>query len=378
MSLSIHTNFASLVTQNTLNKNNGLLSTAMQRLGTGFRVNSAADDAAGLQIATRLNAQSRGMSVAQRNAQDAISLLQTAEGAFSEMTDILLRMKDLATQASSDTNSSDDRTAMQAEFKELVAEIESVLNNTKYAGESLFEQAGAGTGTTTIEIGGKHYLTVDDGGTEKLVVLNASSGVYELKEIDDVGASNIADGHLIEVAAGTSYKMNGTNLVDKDGNDVALADLNTLSPLSGLALAEGEGKLMKEFNLQIGAGSGETLTINLQTELGNLRTAIGAAKAGTLADHDAAKLVMDELETALDNVGTVRSSLGANINRLNHTVNNLANMKANTDMSKGRIMDADFAAESSAMTKQQMLMQAGISVLTNSNQMSGLVASLLR
>src|SRR5690606_35649710 len=108
MSLSIHTNFASLVTQNTLNKNNSLLSTAMQRLGTGFRINSAADDAAGLQIATRLSAQSRGMAVAQRNAQDAISLLQTAEGAFSEMTDIVQRMKDLAIKAAIGTMSADD------------------------------------------------------------------------------------------------------------------------------------------------------------------------------------------------------------------------------------------------------------------------------
>src|SRR5690554_3832134 len=138
MSLSIHTNFASLVTQNTLNKINSMLSTAMQRLGTGFRINSAADDAAGLQIATRLSAQSRGMAVAQRNAQDAISLLQTAEGAFSEMTDIVQRMKDLATQGANGTNSVDDLKALQAEYDELGAELYNIMNNTRYAGEQLF------------------------------------------------------------------------------------------------------------------------------------------------------------------------------------------------------------------------------------------------
>src|SRR5690606_39775778 len=111
-SSDLHTNFASLVTQNTLNKNNGLLSTAMQRLGTGLRINSAADDAAGLQIANRLTAQTRGMAVAQRNAQDAISMLQTADGALDEISNIAFRMKDLALQAANGSNNADDRTAL--------------------------------------------------------------------------------------------------------------------------------------------------------------------------------------------------------------------------------------------------------------------------
>src|SRR5690606_34466570 len=132
MALSIHTNYSSLVTNTALNKSNNALATNQQRLGTGLRINSAADDAAGLQIATRLNAQSRGMSMAMRNTNDGASLLQTAEGAFSEMTDIMQRMKDLATQAANDTNSGADRTAMQSEFDELAKEIKNILGNTKY------------------------------------------------------------------------------------------------------------------------------------------------------------------------------------------------------------------------------------------------------
>ena len=154
MALSIHTNYASLVTQSNLNKTNGNLSTAQQRLGTGFRVNSAADDAAGLQIATRLNAQSRGMDVASRNTGDAISLLQTAEGAFTEITDITQRMKDLATQAASDTNSADDRTALQSEFDELAKEITNIFNNTTYAGAKLFDATdGKLTAAVNFQIG---------------------------------------------------------------------------------------------------------------------------------------------------------------------------------------------------------------------------------
>src|SRR5690606_27717768 len=126
MALSIHTNFASLVTQNTLSKNNNALSTAMQRLGTGFRVNSAADDAAGLQIANRLTAQTRGMAVAQRNSQDAISMLQTADSALDELSSIAFRMKDLALQAANGTNGTEDIAALNQEYAELQTEAKRI------------------------------------------------------------------------------------------------------------------------------------------------------------------------------------------------------------------------------------------------------------
>src|SRR5690606_15784544 len=134
MDLSIHTNYSSLITQTNLSKTNSALGTNQQRLGTGFRINSAADDAAGLQIATRLNAQSRGMDVAIRNTGDSISLLQTAEGALNEMTDIVQRMKDLATQAANATASEKDRDALQAEYDQLGQELGNIIKNTKYAG----------------------------------------------------------------------------------------------------------------------------------------------------------------------------------------------------------------------------------------------------
>src|SRR5690606_20482719 len=118
--------------------------TNQQRLGTGYRINSAADDAAGLQIATRLNAQSRGMAVAMRNTSDAISMLQTAEGAFQEMTDILERMKDLATQSANGTNSDDDRTSLQSEYDELARELNNIMTTTKFAGQALFSADGTG------------------------------------------------------------------------------------------------------------------------------------------------------------------------------------------------------------------------------------------
>ncbi|MTH46178.1 flagellin N-terminal helical domain-containing protein [Intestinirhabdus alba] len=288
MALSIFTSASSMASTNALNKSNNLLSTAMERLGTGKRINSAADDAAGLQIATRLQGQTNGMTVAKRNISDATALLQTAEGAFDEVSNIMYRMKDLATQAANDTNTEKDRTAINAEMNDLNAELKNIMDNTSYAGDKLF------------------------------------------------GAS---------------------------------------------------GKFGEALNFQIGSSSGETMTVNLKTELGGtgLFTASGFKNIGdwgsasgiNIADASGAKTMMQSLETALNDVGAVRSKMGASINRLGHTAANLANMKDNTDLALSNIQDADFANEASSMTRNQMLAQTSMSMLKQSNSMSSMVMSLL-
>ncbi|WP_018411175.1 flagellin N-terminal helical domain-containing protein [Methyloversatilis thermotolerans] len=152
--LSLNTNAAALNAQNSVGSTQKALSTSMTRLGTSYRVNSAMDDAAGLQIATRLNAQTRGMAVAQRNSQNGISMMQTAEGAFTEITNILLRMKDLATEARNGASNADDKTAMNAEYQQLGSEIGNILNNTKFGGQALLNGAGSlQAGAITYQIG---------------------------------------------------------------------------------------------------------------------------------------------------------------------------------------------------------------------------------
>ncbi|MHC8306787.1 lateral flagellin LafA [Pseudomonas sp. PB3P13] len=291
MALTIHTNYSSLLTQTNLNKTNNALAVNQQRLGTGLRINSASDDAAGLQIATRLSAQTKGMAMAMRNVSDASSLLQTADGAFGEMTDILQRMKDLATQSANGTNSDDDRKSMQAEYDELGKELGNIMENTAYAGEKLF---------------------------------------------------------------------------GKDGTT---------------------GKFGAEIKFQIGATAGETLDLDVSAAAAALATSLDGLSSqyttpsGTPGDEistgDAANLKIAELAAALDDVGELRGQFGANINRLNHTANNLANMKDNTEMARGRIMDADFASESAMMSKNSMLLQSGISMLKQTAQMPSMVMSLL-
>ncbi|MBI3382551.1 MAG: Lateral flagellin, partial [Aquabacterium sp.] len=158
--LSLQTNVASLSTQNSLGATQKALSTSMARLGSGFRVNSAMDDAAGLQIATRMNAQSRGMAVAQRNTQNGISMMQTAEGAFGEVTDILTRMKDLATEAANGTSTANDKTAMQSEFDALGQELGNILGNTSFGGAKLLKGGTLGTGPVVFQIGASSAETM--------------------------------------------------------------------------------------------------------------------------------------------------------------------------------------------------------------------------
>ena len=297
--LSLHTNVASLSAQNSLTRTQTQLSTSMTRLSTGYRINSAMDDAAGLQIATRLKAQSSGMSVAMRNTQNSISMLQTADGALNEVNNILTRMKDLATQSADGSSSADDQTAMQSEYNSLTDELSNIFSNTKFGGTKLLNTA---------------------------------------------------------------------------------ADASKLSSTTGVTF-------------QIGADSSETMTANFSTELGTVNTDIAAATSGYAGDGTAAgtpsagtnltaagaaNTAIGNLSSAIDAVSALRSKLGAVSNRLDHVYNNLSNISSNTQAATGRIMDVDFATESSSMTSNQMLMQAGTAMLKQTNSMSSMVMSLLQ
>ena len=290
--LSIHTNLAALYAQSAASSAQSRLSTSMTRLSTGFRINSAMDDAAGLQIATRLSAQVSGMTVAMRNTQNSTSLLQTAEGAFGEVTDMLIRMKDMATQAADASSNQFDRDAMQAEYDALGLELYNVMTNTTYGGSLLL-----GDGTA------------------------------------------------------------------------------------------GKGTLSQTLTFQIGASSSETMQMSVQGRLSDLDTALKALSAnfaptgtaGTeFGSNSSANTMIDLLSKALDQVGGVRSALGATANRLEHVHNNLANMVTNTKAAIGRIMDVDYAAESANMASAQMQLQASTAMIKQSQSMQKMILSLLQ
>jgi len=307
MALSMHTNYASLVTQNNITKTNDLLNTSMERLSTGLRINSAADDAAGLQIANRLEAQTRGMSVAMRNAQDGISMMQTAEGAMDEMTNIAYRMNDLATQAANGTNSDADLASLSSEFQALGTELENIITNTSFGGNNLLDATGAISSGITFQIGSSQAETMTIGGAPGGTDSASKKGLAALKAF---------------------------------AADAKTADFT----------AAGAGHSPQDMM--------DALSVNSDS---------GTGGAGSAADGG-----------VIGQLGAVRSDLGASINRLEHTMTNLGNMVENTSAAKGRIMDADFAVESSNMTKNQMLMQAGTTVLSQTNQLPGMAMSLLR
>ncbi|GAL14317.1 flagellin protein FlaA [Vibrio astriarenae] len=252
--LSIHTNYTSLLTQNNLNKTSGAMDQAMQRISTGFRINSASDDAAGLQIATRLQSQVNGLSTAARNSQDAISMLQTAEGAFDEMTNIAHRMKDLATQAANGTNSADEHAAMQAEWDQLADELDSIVENTQFgSGTNLFNNGGLFDGPMTFQIGSttSETLTIDISGDDGQG--GTSGGIAGVREMiaelktadlstpaddqtgDQSGAHDAMD--MVDVFLNGGTWNNGTDDVESDGLGAIRGELGaTINRLDTLLL----------------------------------------------------------------------------------------------------------------------------------------------
>lgn len=313
--LSLHTNASALSAQNSLGNTQKTLSTSMTRLSTGYRINSASDDAAGLQIATRLKAQTSGMAVAMRNTQNSVSMLQTADGALNEVNGMLVRMKDLATQAADVSSTSPDKIAMQSEYDALGTEIGNVMKNTSFGGNTLLKAetvAGDGTGGTL---------------TKKMTF--------------QIGAS--ADEQM---------------------------SVNMSSDAAGAALATDPA----------GTGAMSDLELSLSTASTNYTTTPGTTGAELTGANGAvaAAAVITNLDSAIKNVSTVRSAVGAAVNRLDHVYNNLSSMSTNTQGASGRIMDTDFATESASMTSNQMLLQAGTAMLKQSNSMSSLVMSLLQ
>lgn len=299
--LSLHTNSAALSAQNSISRTQSSLSTSQTRLSTGFRVNSAMDDAAGLQIATRLKAQTSGMAMAMRNTQNSISMLQTAEGSLDEVTTMLTRMKSLATLAADASATAKDQAAHQSEYDALGSELNNIMKNTTFGGTKLMS-----------------------GGT-------------------------IAASMQFQIGATTSETMTLDLSTPMTDLDTALGDVTARYASGGTAVGS-----------EISDGTD------------------GTASTSNSAGQTAANTTIDTIADAIDAVGAIRSSLGAAANRLDHVYNNLSNVSTNTQAATGRIMDTDFAAESSNMTQSQMLLQAGTAMLKQSNSTSSLVMSLLQ
>ncbi|MCU7667928.1 flagellin N-terminal helical domain-containing protein [Bacillus thuringiensis] len=278
--MKINTNIVSLNTQNVLRKNSSELETHMGRLSSGKRINTAADDAAGIAIASRMESKMRGMDVGIRNSNDGVSLVQTAESALGSITNILQRMRELAVQSANGTNNTTDRTSLDNEYKQLITEIDHIAGTTTFNGVNLLD----GSGTT----------------------------------------------------------------VDIQLSDVA-GDKMTLNLINAKSTA-----------LNVGAKGG------------------GAGLPSDITTAPNAALAMDEIDSAILDVSNRRAEYGANLNRLNFNIDNISSAKNNLASAKSRIEDADMASEVSAMTKNKVLMQSGMAMLSQANQNPQQITQLLQ
>ena len=491
--ISVNTNVSSLNAQRNLSQSGSDLATSMERLSSGMRINSAKDDAAGLQISNRLTSQVNGLGVAQRNANDGISMAQTAEGAMSESTSILQRMRELALQSANGSNSSEDREALQKEVSALSTELTRISDTTSFGGQQLLNGS---FGSKSFQIGANANETINvslssvaaekigsnqvnlqsaapDGfgqaaaATATLATSAVAGGTYDISGRNDAKVT-IAAGASAEDAAAAinsvtsatgvtaqarteaglslsalatadesvSFELNGEKLSfvatgSKSGDEQALAEaINSATDEHGVTATIENGALSVSNNngaditfagLTDSAGTpsveldvtpegydgaaGAAVTLNTAAgatrvsgavQLNSSETFSAKASDASLAagitdvtsklndvadvDITSQKGSQDALaiiDNAIANIDSQRASLGAVQNRFDHTISNLANISENVSASRSRIQDTDFATETAEMTKNQILQQAGTSILSQANQLPQTALSLL-
>lgn len=326
MPQTINTNIVSLNAQRNLNASQSSLSTSMQRLSSGLRVNSAKDDAAGLAIAERMNTQVRGMNVAIRNANDGISLAQTAEGSLGKVGDMLQRMRELAVQASNGTNNTQDRAALNNEFTQLQTEIGRLVRNTNFNGAPVLSGFSAGTSASfSFQVGAN--ATADD-----QIVITQSD--------------------ILGTVPGTSGTPNG--------NDGALESATNATKINILGAAGSSN-----------SGGPPAAAVDFALNGGP------PAPPGAAGEGDPL-VAVQFIDFALAQVNLARSTFGATQNRFDAVISNLQVAVENQTSARSRIMDADFAQETSNMSRAQILQQAGNAMVAQANQLPQQVLSLLQ
>lgn len=356
MAVTVSTNVSAMTAQRYLNKATDELNTSMERLSSGHKINSAKDDAAGLQISNRLTAQSRGLDVAMRNANDGISIAQTAEGAMNEATAVLQRMRDLSIQSANGTNSTSERQAIHEEASALQDEINRIAETTSFGGRRLLNgtfgdaafQIGSNSGEAMIM--GLTSIRADDfrmGGT----TFQSENGKNKDWEVSaDNAELNIVLPEMGEDEDGNVIDLE-INIMAKSGDDIEeLATyINGQSDYINASVSE-DGKL-QIFVAQPNVKGDISISGSLASELGLSDEPI----ATTVQDLDlrtvqGSQNAISVIDAALKYVDSQRADLGAKQNRLSHSINNLANVQENVDASNSRIKDTDFAKETTQMT----------------------------
>ena len=408
MAMTINTNVVSINAQRNLGLSGGSLSTSMQRLSSGLRVNSAKDDAAGLAIAERMSTQTRGLTVAARNANDGISLAQTAEGALGKVGDMLQRMRDLAVQSSNATNSKSDREALQAELSQLRGEVDRVAKTTTFNGAKLLEgsftggvfQVGANAGDN-ITVGALSNTKVDELGNstygkgavaQTVVTTTMFTGATGMTAVDTTigikGAGASASVHTVTIKA-------DANMTADQALGKVVEAINSKTADTGVtAFLETDAAGTKQIQFRATADkTGEVATAAVTYSTGTTTTGLGSNLVAATAITDAGTKGIDKvdistqsgaweaiqrIDKAIDTVSSARGELGAIQTRFEKAVENIDIQNENITAARGRIIDADFASETANLSRSQILQQAGTAMVAQANQLPQNVLSLLR
>jgi flagellin len=376
MAITVNTNVSAMTAQRNLNGAAQDMGRSMERLSSGYRINSARDDAAGLQVSNRLNSQSRGLDVAVRNANDGISIAQTAEGAMNETTNLLQRMRDLSLQSANGSNSRSERVAIQEEVSALNDELNRIAETTSFGGNKLLNgtygaqsfQIGAASGEAVMlqmgnvrsdhaDMGGKNYTA--DIGKDSDWVVDAGARDLTLEFTDKEGTDqsitlNAVAGDDIEEVA--TY-ING----QQDYLKAYVGEEGKLGVFAHSQKVEGSVTFSGGLAGELDLGNEQDVTVNNV----DVTTVAGSQQAVSIIDG------------ALKNVDSKRAELGAFQSRFDHAINNLDSINENVNASMSRIRDTDFAKETTQMTKSQILEQASTSILAQAKQTPSAALSLL-
>ncbi len=406
MAMTINTNVASINAQRNLSLSGSSLSTSMQRLSSGLRVNSAKDDAAGLAISERMAAQTKGLAVAARNANDGISLAQTAEGALGKVGDMLQRVRELAVQSSNATNSIGDREAMQSEVNQLVSEIDRVAKTTEFNGKKLLDGSFSGA---MFQVG----ANAGDNITLSSVANASAKGLSNISYATDSETVTAGAAVLNNLAADTGATLtigvNGGTPVNlgplaeassaEERMGQVVAAINAKTADTGVTAFLKQDSATKVFTVEIMSdnvnadgssqavvlGAGFTAATTGITVAGTAIAAAGTATANQkgidgidIGSQSGAWKALKQVDSAIDQVNSARGDLGALQTRFEKTVENIDIQNENISAAKGRITDADFAVETANLSRAQILQQAGTAMVAQANQLPQSVLSLLR
>ncbi len=438
----INTNFKSLITQNNLTVNNRNLSEAMEKLSTGKRINSASDDAAGLAISNKMTAQIRGLNQSVRNANDGISMIQTAEGALTEVTNMLQRMRELAVQSATDTNTSSDRFALNLEYQQLAREISRIATNTQWNAMNILNNTEVGVAGSSADVGSGVRNVKFQVGANPNQVINiglkdfsynlgvpavASEAKFSLVSIDAdndnfadasddlnltgkryfditiggtaisfsltraIGGTVMTEDELVDFETKMTKAITDTPdfsnvAVTRVGSDIYVKDaegrtINAATALRWGTSINGSGVLQSPDAVEL---TGTSVTAG-SVAVDGIEPAASAVFSGSARLNDthiktqaSSNLAISRLDNAMANVDHELATFGSIMNRLTFAGDNLTNVSQNTSFSRSRILDTDYASATTELARTQIIQQAGMAMLAQANQQPQTVLSLLQ